>query len=189
MMRKIPRAAALVGAIALGLTACGDATDPASTPSPTSEAAPTTADETTADETTADETTTDETSSDPETSEDDMESISPIPRPTGGAALPSGPVPDAVVQRADVQEAIADYAKRMGVPVDQVEVVGFAEVTWSDGSIGCPKPGMMYTQALVPGYQLVLGVDGALGSYHAARDKGFTFCADPVAPAETSPTS
>lgn len=186
MLRKIPRAAALVGAIALGLTACGDVSDPGSTPAPTSS----TPDATTPSDGSADQTSsTDATSSGSETSEDDMQSPSPIPRPTGGAALPTGPVPDAVVQRPDVQEAIADYAKRMQVDVDQVEVAGFAEVTWSDGSLGCPQPGMMYTQALVPGYQLVLSVDGQLGSYHSAKDKPFDYCASPVAPAQGGSTS
>ena len=28
-------------------------------------------------------------------------------------------------------------------------------VEWRDGSLGCPAPGMMYTQALVPGYRLI----------------------------------
>ncbi len=41
--------------------------------------------------------------------------------------------------------------------------------TWSDGSLGCPMPGQMYTQALVPGWRLVVS-DGARELvYHASR--------------------
>ena len=29
-------------------------------------------------------------------------------------------------------------------------------VTWNDGSLGCPEPGMFYTQALVDGYHVIL---------------------------------
>ncbi|OLT41921.1 hypothetical protein BJF86_02665 [Serinicoccus sp. CNJ-927] len=103
--------------------------------------------------------------------------------PAGEASLPLGAVPDAIVQRDDVQAAIDAEAKRAGVRREAVTVAGYADVTWSDGSIGCPREGMMYTQALVPGHQLVLEVDGEHASYHAAQGKDFSFCAQPVGPA------
>lgn len=114
----------------------------------------------------------------------DLTPITPEPpRPTGGAgALPTGPVPDAVQEREDVQAAVEAEAERTGVDVAQVEIAGYADVTWRDGSIGCPEPGQMYTMALVPGHQLILSVDGQLASYHAAKDKPFTYCANPTAP-------
>jgi hypothetical protein len=43
------------------------------------------------------------------------------------------------------------------------------DVTWSDGSLGCPRPGLMYTQALVPGWRLVVRHDGRERIYHASR--------------------
>ena len=101
----------------------------------------------------------------------------------GDVSLPLGVVPDAVAQRSDVQEAVDAEAQRAGVEPAAVTIAGYAEVTWSDGSIGCPKPGMMYTQALVPGHQLVLEVDGSYASYHAADGKPFSYCAQPVGPA------
>ncbi|WP_299521023.1 hypothetical protein [uncultured Serinicoccus sp.] len=101
----------------------------------------------------------------------------------GDVSLPLGAVPDAVVQRSDVQEAVEAEAERTGVEPEAVTIAGYADVTWSDGSIGCPKPGMMYTQALVPGHQLVLEVDGSYASYHAAEGKPFSYCAQPVGPA------
>lgn len=105
-----------------------------------------------------------------------------IPSPTPDDSLPSGPVSDAVLQREDVQAAIAAEAQRRGVTQDEVSVVGYAEVTWNDGSIGCPQPGMMYTQALVPGHQLILEVDGARASYHQGREEPYSYCADPIPP-------
>ena len=49
---------------------------------------------------------------------------------------------------------------------------------------------MAYTQALVPGHQLILSVGGELASYHAAKGHGFTYCANPSPslPAESDPT-
>ena len=104
------------------------------------------------------------------------------PQPTGADGLPTGPVPDDVVERPEVQEAIEAEAERRGVEASEVSVAGYAEVTWRDGSLGCPQPGMMYTQALVPGQQLVLEVDGSLASYHSATSGSFTYCANPQAP-------
>jgi hypothetical protein len=45
-------------------------------------------------------------------------------------------------------------------------VVAHDEVIWRDGSLGCPQPGMMYTQALVDGFRIVLRVKGQEVSYH-----------------------
>jgi hypothetical protein len=42
------------------------------------------------------------------------------------------------------------------VATDGLEVVSARAVTWPNGGWGCPKPGMMYTQALVNGYQVVV---------------------------------
>lgn len=95
---------------------------------------------------------------------------------------PTGPVPEEVLARPEVTAAIAAEAERTGVPDADVAVVGYSEVTWRDGSLGCPQPGMAYTQALVPGDLLVLEVDGRRASYHAARGATFAYCANPVLP-------
>lgn len=106
-----------------------------------------------------------------------------IPHPTPDDSLPSGPVDPSVLEREEVKAAIAAEAERRQVSEDEVEVVGFAEVTWRDGSLGCPQPGMHYTMALVPGQQLILEVHGERASYHAGRNKTFSYCANPTAPA------
>lgn len=53
-----------------------------------------------------------------------------------------------------------DLSQRLGEPVPDVTIVSAAAQTWNDGSLGCPRPGEMYTQALVDGYQVVLEIDG-----------------------------
>ena len=55
-------------------------------------------------------------------------------------------------------------AVAIGQPVDTLTLVSKEYVEWSDGALGCPQPGMMYTQALVPGYRLTFS-DGAR-TYH-----------------------
>lgn len=65
--------------------------------------------------------------------------------------------------------AVADLAEQEGVDPAEIEVVAHEQVTWRDGSMGCPQEGMMYTQALVPGYRIVLRVKGGEVAYHGAR--------------------
>ena len=108
-----------------------------------------------------------------------------LPLPSGGPTppvLPSTPIPDDVLERPGVRDAIAAESERLGVTPEDVAVVGYADVTWPDGSIGCPQPGMMYTQALVPGRQLLLEVGGEVASYHAGGDAAFGYCDAPQAP-------
>lgn len=73
-------------------------------------------------------------------------------------------------------EIVADAASRSGVDASSITVVRGESVTWSDGSLGCPQPGMNYTQALVPGYWVVLDVDGTEYDYRATTRGYFLLC-------------
>lgn len=71
---------------------------------------------------------------------------------------------------------LADAATRTGVPPASLEIVSAAAVTWADGSLGCPAPGMSYTMALVPGYRVQVRAGGQLLDYHANRRGYFVLC-------------
>lgn len=62
--------------------------------------------------------------------------------------------------------ARADLAKRLKVGVDEITVEKAETVTWPDGSLGLPRPGMMYTMALVPGARLELKCPQGTYFYH-----------------------
>ena len=47
--------------------------------------------------------------------------------------------------------------------------VTLQDVVWSDGSLGCPQPGILYTQALVPGWRVVVADGPREWVYHASR--------------------
>lgn len=100
---------------------------------------------------------------------------------------PSQPPPDGLRERPDVRAAIAEEAERRGLLPEQILIESYADVTWPDSSLGCPEPGMQYTQAVVPGHLLVLGVSaesgvagsevmGEVASYHAAVGRPFRRC-------------
>ncbi len=78
-----------------------------------------------------------------------------------------------------VEVAKADLAKRLGVGAGEVTVVSSTEVTWSDGSLGCPEPGMNYTQALVEGTRVILEAGGKQYHYHSAGTRPPFLCANP----------
>ena len=51
------------------------------------------------------------------------------------------------------EKAAQALARKLGVAVDTLRLTAKGPQEWSDGSLGCPAPGMMYTQAIVPGFK------------------------------------
>ncbi|HSM55502.1 MAG TPA: hypothetical protein VK879_05035 [Candidatus Sulfomarinibacteraceae bacterium] len=102
------------------------------------------------------------------------------PQPTGLPDLVPTPVPETPVTSEAppelVEEMMADLARRLDVPVEQITVLRAEEVVWPDGALGCPQPGEVYTQALVPGYRVTLIVDDRAHNYHANRSGYFILC-------------
>ena len=95
--------------------------------------------------------------------------------------------PDGEVPSEMLDEIVADAAARAGVEPGEVDLVVAEAVTWSDGSLGCPEPGMMYTQALVPGYRVVVEAGGEELSFHASESGDFRLCENPQPPLEGNP--
>ena len=81
--------------------------------------------------------------------------------------------------------AIVTAASEWGVSEDEIEVIRSEEVDWPDGARGCPEEGEMYTQAIVPGYLVVLDVAGEQKHYHGGEGEAPFHCEDPQEPADT----
>jgi hypothetical protein len=71
-----------------------------------------------------------------------------------------------------------DLARRALVKHDQITVVSATEQQWPDGAMGCPQPGQMYTQMIVPGYRVVLQAAGERYAYHSDRRGNFIVCSN-----------
>ena len=82
----------------------------------------------------------------------------------------------------DVKAAKEDLSQRLGVGLDIIELVRHEEVTWRDGSLGCPRPGMSYTQALANGALIVLRSGKIDYEYHAGRGRKPFYCPSPEPP-------
>jgi len=88
-----------------------------------------------------------------------------------------------------VDAAVSDLAARLGIATTDVEVVIAEDVTWRDGSLGCPHPGMRYPQVLVDGYRVVLRHGERTYHYHGGMGRGPFLCEHPAPPpgAPTAP--
>ncbi len=82
-----------------------------------------------------------------------------------------GEVPESILKT--VKE---DLAVRLNVSIDELEVIKAESITWNDGSLGCPKPGQNYTQALVPGYWIILLRGNEEYDYRASEQGYFFLC-------------
>ncbi|MGB0515139.1 MAG: hypothetical protein ACPGJE_09910 [Wenzhouxiangellaceae bacterium] len=83
-----------------------------------------------------------------------------------------------------IDQARANLALRMELDDPAaIEVVEARYVTWPNGALGCPEPDMMYTQALVRGYRIMLRTGGETYAYHGSRDQPPFYC--PARRAET----
>lgn len=91
------------------------------------------------------------------------------------AAQPGAEVSTSPIDRI-VQAARADAAQRSGLLPAQMQLVTAESVTWSDGGLGCPRKGLLYTQALVPGYRVKLKVGNEVWHYHAGERGGLLLC-------------
>lgn len=89
---------------------------------------------------------------------------------------PGTPKPTGTPSSDPVEQAKADLANRLGIDRAQVTLVSATEVTWPDGSLGCPKPGMHYTQALVPGARIILEANGTRYNYHLGNRQAPFLC-------------
>jgi hypothetical protein len=82
------------------------------------------------------------------------------------------------------EQAVVEAGGEFDVAPEDIEVLTAEQVTWPDGSLGCPQPGEMYTQALVEGYRVILDVAGQEVHYHGARGEPPFLCEDPEEPAD-----
>lgn len=69
-----------------------------------------------------------------------------------------------------------DVIRRSGADPSTVKLIRDESVTWSDGSLGCPRPGEVYTQVLVAGFWIVFDVAGRQFDYRSDRRGSFRLC-------------
>jgi len=98
----------------------------------------------------------------------------PLPERVGSEEPPGE---QALPPESLLAQVLADAAERTGLAQASLEVANSRRVTWNDGSLGCPEPGMNYTQALVPGWHMLIAAGEATLDYRLAEQGYFLHCA------------
>lgn len=109
---------------------------------------------------------------------DPAQSATPALR--GGGVVAAGP--DGRASIVAIEAAVRADAANFWRPVKSSQLELKVEaLIWSDGSLGCPQPGLSYTQALVPGWRLVVRHQARVAVYHASQQGQWLLCpgADP----------
>jgi hypothetical protein len=105
--------------------------------------------------------------------------------PDAGPGLERVPAADpretitAEVPEQLLQKLRADLAARAGAAADGARIVRAEAIIWPDGGLGCGTPGETYTQAPVPGYRIVVEVEGRALAYHASERGFLKLCGGP----------
>jgi hypothetical protein len=106
-----------------------------------------------------------------ESSEDSVPESSESTAPNSATGSEGEGVPIALLE-----PVLIDAAARSGVEVGEVTVMSAELRNWPDGSLGCPAPGMMYTQVITPGYRVLIEAAGEQLDYRMNRRGAFRLC-------------
>jgi hypothetical protein len=90
---------------------------------------------------------------------------------TGETPPMKGQVPQTILD-----PILKDAAALAKVSHEQLVIVRAQSVVWSDGSLGCPEPGMAYTQALVNGYWVIVEAAGQKYDFRVGSGGSFRLC-------------
>jgi len=108
-----------------------------------------------------------------------------IPYVAESSAPAGDPVATATLPRELRRAVVADAARLLQVPESAVVLARAERVTWSDGSLGCSKPGQVYTQMLVPGYRVVARSGERELTYHTDERAYVVGCSETALPVRT----
>ena len=99
-----------------------------------------------------------------------------LPERVPSSAPPEGKLVTAEVPPDLIEKMRADLAQRVGIKASAAKVTRAESIEWPNGAMGCPEPGKMYTQMIVPGYVVELEHEGKTYSYRAAKTGYFALC-------------
>jgi hypothetical protein len=99
--------------------------------------------------------------------------IPEVPAPAGPAGEP---VSAANVPLEVRRAVVGDAAQRFKVAQSAVVLTQAEKVTWSDAALGCPQPGMGYTQMLVSGFRIVARTSAGSLTYNTDGSGRFVIC-------------
>jgi hypothetical protein len=105
----------------------------------------------------------------------------PAAAPSPEATLPPAEtqapeIPLPAGSEAVVAAAVADLASRLGISPQEIQTVEIEATEWSDASLDCPEPGMLYIQVITPGFRIVLQARDQSYNYHTDAGTRIVLC-------------
>jgi hypothetical protein len=97
-------------------------------------------------------------------------------RPAGPDVETGDPHVSSDGMKSAIEAAFVDAGKQTGLGRSELQLQSAEVVTWRDGSLGCPAPGGMYTQALVSGYRIRIRAGARELDYHASTRGALVLC-------------
>lgn len=75
-----------------------------------------------------------------------------------------------------IEAALRDAAAHLSVSPADLHVDQVDARQWGDSSLGCPRPGLMYSQIVTPGYFIVISGAGKQLEYHTDARSEVVLC-------------
>lgn len=79
-----------------------------------------------------------------------------------------------------ISVAVTDLAEHLGIVSEDIEIVTATVVVWSDASLGCPEPDMLYAQVPTDGSLIELAANGEVYRYHSGGQRTPFLCEQPL---------
>ena len=89
---------------------------------------------------------------------------------------PSVPIPLDPFLNSLVNGAKEDLVRLLSIDPSQIELLEVNSVVWPDTSLGCPQPGMAYTQVQRDGALMRFDVESTIYEYHSGADRPPFLC-------------
>lgn len=97
-------------------------------------------------------------------------------QPTVAPGGTSEPAPTIDLPASVIEAVKAEIAADAGVAARDVTIISAEAVTFPDGGLGCPMPGLVYTQVQVDGFIVVGMAAGATFDYRGTSPTDLTRC-------------
>jgi hypothetical protein len=104
------------------------------------------------------------------------EQVEPIPPSTSPTLTEKTPPVKGEVPQRILDPILKEAAALAKVAHEKLVILRARPVVWNDGSLGCPEAGMMYTQALVNGYWVVINAGGKTYDFRVDAGGRFHVC-------------
>jgi hypothetical protein len=75
-----------------------------------------------------------------------------------------------------VDRAKKDLTRRLEITPDEIEVLRIEKAEWPDTSLGCAEPGLARRPVAIPGYRIILSIQGREYIYHTGQKSGVIYC-------------